>query len=254
MIEPEDRGLLLGDGLFETLRVEGGRPLLLGRHLARLAAAAEVLRLRVPFDAVQAGIEEAIASLAPGQAGSMRITVTRGPGPRGLVPPADPRPATLVTAAPSGFRTNSVIAAQIARTRRNAGSAAGQMKTLCYADNILARMEASADASDAIMLNTDGWPACTTIGNLLAWTPDGWVTPPLELGGILPGVVRGVLIESGQLREAPIAEEDLLRFPLARSNSLAGVQPLVIPGGAPPVPAATAELTATLEAVERREQ
>ncbi len=47
-IDPADRGLLLGDGLFETLRVAEGRPRHAARHVSRLQAGARLLRLDLP--------------------------------------------------------------------------------------------------------------------------------------------------------------------------------------------------------------
>ena len=84
-----DRGFLLGDGLFETLLVRKGRPVFFKEHVDRLAGSAETLGIRLPYD--QGTLYKAIEALAAGEAGSdicsARITLTRGEGPRGLVPP-----------------------------------------------------------------------------------------------------------------------------------------------------------------------
>lgn len=52
-VPADDRGLAYGDGLFETIRIEGRRPLLLARHLARLVRGAEVLD--IPLDQAALG-------------------------------------------------------------------------------------------------------------------------------------------------------------------------------------------------------
>ena len=52
-----DEGLLRGDGVFEVMRLYGGRPFALDEHLARLARSAENLRLPVDLDAVRADVE-----------------------------------------------------------------------------------------------------------------------------------------------------------------------------------------------------
>ena len=49
-VSVQDRGLLYGDGLFETIRAEAGRPLWLRQHLARLAQSAAVINLALPPD------------------------------------------------------------------------------------------------------------------------------------------------------------------------------------------------------------
>src|ERR1700734_435616 len=80
-IDPADRGLLLGDGLFETLRVAEGQPRHAARHFARLQAGAHLLRLNLP-DADE--LHQALAAMIAAQEmveGTLRLTVTRGPGP-----------------------------------------------------------------------------------------------------------------------------------------------------------------------------
>ena len=47
-LDPADRGLLLGDGLFETLPSHGGKPVRLAAHLARLEAGASALGISLP--------------------------------------------------------------------------------------------------------------------------------------------------------------------------------------------------------------
>src|SRR5215813_14021559 len=79
-----DRGLLYGDGLFETMRVRGGRPVWWERHLARFEKGAAYLRIRVPYSAAEllAAAHELIRINAMPEA-VLRITLTRGVGVRG---------------------------------------------------------------------------------------------------------------------------------------------------------------------------
>ena len=110
-----DRGLQLGDGVFETLRAQGGRPTELAEHLARLHRSADGLDLPLPDDVderLTRGLAELLAVEGlDGPAGdaSVRITVTRGPyRTRGVLPAGEPVPSTLViqawpvTPAPAG--------------------------------------------------------------------------------------------------------------------------------------------------------
>ena len=90
MLDPRDRGLAYGDGLFETLRVtaEGRVPLWAGHH-RRLQQGARVLGLPVlPECRYQAAIAEGVAALA-GEPGVVKLTLTRGPGGRGYLPPPE---------------------------------------------------------------------------------------------------------------------------------------------------------------------
>ena len=96
-LDPADRGLLLGDGLFETMRAAGGRVPLLWRHLARLREGARVLGLPVPDRGYRPG-RSGSAGSQPLADAAVRLTLTRGPGPRGLLPPAALAPTLLITA------------------------------------------------------------------------------------------------------------------------------------------------------------
>jgi len=251
-IRPDDRGLLLGDGVFETIRVEQGRPLLFERHLRRLSNATETLGFAAPIKEVRSKVRAALAESSDGFH-SLRMTVTRGVGPRGLLPPDNPQPTVLVSMSPAGARPNAVVHASLSGVRRNAASPSTQIKSLAYLDNILARQQAAPGCEDVIMLNTDGFPACTSIGNMLALTNQGWVTPAFEIGGILPGIVREVLIEKGHVRETRLTLAEARRLPLARSNSLVGVQPLKLVDGCDPALSAIEQLTKALQAAERSE-
>src|SRR5689334_10613812 len=97
-ISPYDRGLTLGDGLFETIRVYAGHPFRLGAHLRRLTAGAAVLNLALP-PALDAAVRELIAAHDWDEA-VVRLTVTRGagaPGRGGLLPDPDLVPTVLIT-------------------------------------------------------------------------------------------------------------------------------------------------------------
>ena len=93
-----DRGLLLGDGLFETLRIDGGRPLLMDLHLDRLRLGCAALD--IPFSATLLARQlEELLRLAPPQLAeqaSLRITLTRGDGQRGYAAPDEPRPRLIL--------------------------------------------------------------------------------------------------------------------------------------------------------------
>ncbi|MFZ3007557.1 MAG: aminotransferase class IV, partial [Phenylobacterium sp.] len=85
MIPPDDRGLLLGDGLFETVLSRAGDLVALGEHLERMAAGCAVLGLPAP----DRGEAEALMRRAVSDAGldgaraAVRLTLTAGSGGRG---------------------------------------------------------------------------------------------------------------------------------------------------------------------------
>ena len=90
-VSPFDHGLLVGDGVFETLRIYGGRPFAWRRHLDRLAVSANGLGLTVPDRSALRDAADALLAVDGVVDGRLRITVTGGPAPfgseRGSAPP-----------------------------------------------------------------------------------------------------------------------------------------------------------------------
>ncbi|MCE2565326.1 aminotransferase class IV [Komagataeibacter sp. FNDCF1] len=197
-IDPADRGFLLGDGVFETMRVAGGRACHFARHMDRLAHGAAVLHMPPPDRAtVAAGVQALLAACAL-VSGSLRLTLTRGTGPRGLLPPVDAVPTCLITATPA-TPPSTPVRLVTATHRRDEGSVLSRIKSLNYLPSILARMEAAAqEADDALLLNNAGHVAETSASTLVACLDGRPVTPPVH-DGALPGTVRGVLVEAGLL-------------------------------------------------------
>ncbi|MBB6305860.1 aminotransferase class IV [Xanthobacter tagetidis] len=208
-ISPLDRGFTLGDGLFETLRLSGGAVLRLEAHLARLAAGARVLGL--PMPSLDLGAALAATAQANGLLdGVLRLTLTRGTGPRGVLPPAAPSPTLVIAAAPAGPALPPARLVIAETTRRNELSPLAQVKSLNYLDGILARQEAARrGADDAVLLNTKERVAETTIANLFALIDGALVTPPLA-DGVLPGVMRAAVMAEGA-EERPLGAFDLER-------------------------------------------
>jgi branched-chain amino acid aminotransferase len=216
-IDPADRGFTLGDGLFETIRVEAGLPAHLGRHLARLRGSAAYLEIPLPWSDPVIG--EAIAQLLAAEGlreAALRLTLSRGPGPRGIIPPAAPAPTLLITAGP---RPAPAV------TRRNEASPLSHLKTLNYLDNILARREATRlGADDAILLNSAGRLAEATIANLFVLKGGIWRTPPVA-DGALPGIARGLLLAGGAV-EASLDPSDLAQAEAAFLSNSLGLRPI----------------------------
>lgn len=233
-VDPADRGLALGDGLFETIRARGGRPLRLAAHCARLRAGAEVLDLPVPIsdEALGRALEETLKANAVTD-GVLRLTLTRGPGPRGLLPPPQPRPTLLITAATEASSPSPIRAVIATKTRRNEHSPLSRCKCINYLDNILARLEAAKrGADDALLLNTAGRLAGTTMANLFLVIDGVVVTPPVA-DGALPGVIRAEVLAAAGAEERSLKPEDLASASEAFITNCLGIRALVSVDGAP---------------------
>jgi len=230
-IAPGDRGFTLGDGLFETLRVKAGRIQRRDAHLARLARGAAVLALPLPALDLAAVLEEVRAANGL-EEGSLRLTVTRGEGPRGVLPPPSPQPTVLVTAAPLASPAAPARLILARRTRRNEFSPLAGVKSLNYLDNILARQEAAeAGADDAILLNTRGSVAETSIANLFA-VIGGRLLTPLLTDGVLPGIMRAAVLALEGTEET-LTPADLARADEVLLTSSLGIRSVALLEGRP---------------------
>ena len=214
IIDPSDRGFALGDGLFETLYCQDGAPVHLDAHLARLAEGVKILGLPLPLAWSPTRLAEALtATLAANglREGVLRLTVTRGPGPRGLPPPPHPTPTILISAAPAPPRPESARVIIATVTRRNEGSPLSRIKSLNYLDNILARIEAEqACADDALLCNNRGMIAESTVSNVFAVIDDVLITPPIA-DGALPGVIRQKVCSLNAVEERSLTVDALAK-------------------------------------------
>jgi branched-chain amino acid aminotransferase/4-amino-4-deoxychorismate lyase len=239
-VPADDRGLTLGDGLFETVLARAGALVLFDEHFTRLCEAAAVLGLAAPEKPLvrrqaRAALEQ--AELERRRA-AVRITWTAGSGGRGLDRPAEPAPRLMVTAH-EALRPDTPARLATASVRRNPSSPTASLKTLSYLDPVIARREAAAAGGDeALMLDLGGAMACAAAANLF-WIERGRLfTAPAE-GAILPGIMRAqVLAAARRLKTETVIEaappERLADADGAfLTNSLIGVRPVASLDGQP---------------------
>ncbi len=236
VVPATDRGLLYGDGLFETLLGLNGQVAFLNRHIARLNASAHALKIPCPLSAEElcAAVEKTVEQ-ADEQQLYLRITLTRGVGGRPSELDAGRGRIIIWARSYQGYPQHlyeNGMSATLATTRRNQHSPLCKYKTLNYLDNLLSKAEtAENDADEAILLNTDGHIAEASASNLFIAVAEKLLTPPLD-DGALPGIVRQVVIEIAAELGIPCAERSLLPRDLAQAdeafftNSLMGVMPL----------------------------
>ncbi len=196
-----DRGVLFGDGLFETMRAYGGKPFRLERHLERLRQGCRELRFR--HWPAGGEIEEALSDLYIMNVGEgdayIRITLTGGPfdGKRTLqrcaapntlivVKPLEPYPAAYYE---KGIRLT------VSGIRRNEASFLSRIKSNNYLASLAAKQEAAdRGADDALMLNVAGFLAEGTSSNIFL-VRRGRAATPGEECGLLPGITREAVLE-----------------------------------------------------------
>ncbi|MCA3556201.1 aminotransferase class IV [Aestuariivirga sp.] len=194
-VERGERGLLLGDGLFETILVLNRTALWGNMHFARLEAAAGELGLGFDRGMLDDAVEEILAGI-PRLHHVLRVTLTRGAAARGLAAAGGCSSLLLMLDAFDPAMMLKSVALSSTAIRRNPASVSCRLKTLSYIDNIAAAREAAGrGAEDALMLNTAGHVACTTIANVFLLRGKALITPARDQG-ILTGVTRQTLLHS----------------------------------------------------------
>lgn len=239
MLSAADRGLHYGDGIFETIAVHEGRPLLWDRHTRRLQSGCARLGIACPGIPILA--EEADRLCRDAGRAVLKIMVTRGSGGRGYTPPDSQQPVRILSvhewpAHPATHSRDGIDAPwcgiRLARQPALAG-----IKHLNRLEQVLARSElASAGAPEGVMLDTGGLVIEGTMSNLFAVRGGELWTPDLSSCGV-EGVVRAeVLARAGELSLQPViralAPDDLLSADEAfLTNSIIGIWPLKSVGG-----------------------
>lgn len=196
-----DHGLLYGDGLFEGIRIYGGRVFRLELHLARLAAGARAIGLTLPATAEQ--LREIVCETARafGQREAyVRLLVTRGEGPLGVdpTPCRTPRVVCIVDAIslyPPEIRARGLDLATVSLRRPPADVLDPRVKSLNYLNSVLARLEAKRRGADeALILNLAGQIAEASVANVFV-VRDGALATPAASDGALEGITRRSVLE-----------------------------------------------------------
>lgn len=194
VLRSDDHGIVVGDGVFTTVKVVDGQPFALSRHVQRLQRSAQGLGLPCDAATVRAAVDEVMIADKdiPGLR-RLRITITGGPGPlasdRGSTGP------TLIVATADQAPPPPSSAVVTVPWTRNERSAIAGLKTTSYAENVVALDHAhKRGANEAIFANTHG-ELCEGTGTNVFVVLDGViVTPPLS-SGCLAGISRGLLLE-----------------------------------------------------------
>ncbi|HET7266546.1 MAG TPA: aminodeoxychorismate lyase [Oleiagrimonas sp.] len=195
-VDAADRGLAYGDGLFETIWLDGGRAPLWPRHMTRLRDGCRRLGMPEP-DPERLWHEVRVASAGLAFA-VVRITWTRGCGPRGYAPPTTMNPTCIVSAAPStpwpADWYHHGIRMHLCRTRLAVQPALAGLKHLNRLEQVLARREWSdPQVGEGLMLDTEQRVISATAANVFALCGQRLYTPPVDRSGVA-GTARAELL------------------------------------------------------------
>jgi branched-chain amino acid aminotransferase len=203
-----------GEGIFETLRVEGGRIAELGRHMRRAASSARALGIAMPNEEELRTDLSKVISQADIDLGRLRICI----GGHGVVIDYASyedfvEPANLTFHSTSAISTNSAHK--------------------CYP--YTQRFEILDTAieygfDDAIVFNNENHVTETAIANIAVYLDGQWVTPPIT-AGVLPGVMRAIAVERAGVKVANVHISEVPKIEAAALlNSLKIAQPVAFIG------------------------
>ncbi|MBN7797723.1 aminodeoxychorismate lyase [Parahaliea mediterranea] len=236
-----DRGLAFGDGLFETLLLVDGRPVLLEYHRQRLARGLKVLAFPDVGRALDHTLQN-VSAAAPSGAAALRVTLTRGGGPRGYLPPSGARPRVIAQLAPQTRPLDAwhdPAKLGVAAIRWPTQPQLAGIKHLNRLEQVLAAKEYRRGGWDeALMLDQRGRAVSVVAGNLFAVIGDRLRTPALDSCGIA-GTRRRAVMERWApalglaVDEAALSPADLQAArELFYCNSLVGIRAVAALGDA----------------------
>lgn len=248
-----DRGLLYGDGLFETLRLYDGIPFLLGEHLKRLLDGAHFLEIKnCPSPT---GLREAIRltiEVNPSyRDGVLRVNLTRGRSQRGLSLAYEQTPSLFIIPAGLPYRDEFYEKGVSVITVPDNRGKLTFLKTLNFLPNVLAKAEAEKQgALEAIFIRDDRVTE-GTISNVFAVFEGSLVTPPLG-DGMLPGITRSLVLRLARDLKIDHAERTLTKLQLLKmdevflTNSVMEIMPVAFVDGVKIGESALGEITRSL--------
>lgn len=215
-----DHGLLYGDGVFEGIRVYGGKVFEFDAHLKRLFESALAIRLPIPMtrEEMISAVETTVKANGVVD-GYIRLVVTRGAGTLGLNPFDCRNACVFIIAAtiqlyPDELYETGMKVISATTVRNHPLALPPQVKSLNYLNNILAKIEAlDSRVPEAIMYNHEGYVAEATGDNVFVVKDNIIYAPPVEAGS-LGGITRAVVIRLAGQEGLEIIEKNLTRHDL----------------------------------------
>ncbi|MBS0199675.1 MAG: aminodeoxychorismate lyase [Proteobacteria bacterium] len=223
-VDPGDRGLAYGDGLFETMRVHRGGIPWLGAHLQRLQRGAQRLGIILPDDALLRA--EIAAVCADRDVAVAKLIVTRGTGGRGYAPPPHSEPTWVLSLHEAPAAVQAVDVVWCDTTFADQPALAG-IKHCNRLEQVLARREVvAAHADEGLVCDVAGNVISATSANLFVRDGDGWLTPKLDRSGVA-GICRDWLLHHAQVRETVLNRAAVQRSSaIFLCNAVRGILPV----------------------------
>lgn len=235
-IEASNRGLLYGDAVFETIRMIDGVPTFLGRHLARLQHACNLLDMELPEAVAPARLHEAIAALAKENgvtsSGRVRLTIMRNGGGR-YTPETNECSWLMECEAFAGTEyelNKNGLSLDLYEDHRKAIGPLGAIKSTNAMLYVLAGVEKKKRGIDRMLLLNDLANLAEEISSNVFLVLNGVLYTPSLNQGCLPGIMREVIIEIAAQHRMEVQECSLSPGVLFKAdevfltNALQGIQ------------------------------
>lgn len=225
-LEPDDRGLAYGDGVFETLLVHNGQPVWWREHWDRLVRGAHVLGLPVPDQMLIRREAESMLFDAPRAV--LKIILTRGSGGRGYGAPPHPVPTVVLSSHQAPPQTREPITLRWCQTALAIQPLLARIKHLNRLEQVLARAEWSdPQIDDGIMCDTEDRVIGATSANIFALIGGRWLTPGVARCGIAGTAREWVLANVAAAAEADLSAAEVSRADaLFLCNAVRGILPV----------------------------
>ncbi|TDD31420.1 4-amino-4-deoxychorismate lyase [Nonomuraea terrae] len=251
-----DHGLMVGDGVFETIKIVGGKSFALTRHLDRLALSAQRMDLPEPdLEAIADGIAKLLDAAPAWQLGRIRVTYTSGPGPLGSDRGDQGTTAVVIVDEQKPFPATAAVT--VVPWPRNERGALSGVKSTSYGDNAKALQYAKKrGGGEAIFGNLAG-NLCEGTGSNIFIVRDGRLLTPTLESGCLAGVTRALVLEwcGGEEVDVPLqavyaAEEAFLTSTTRDVQPIRLVDDTAIPAAPGPITAKAMSVFAERSAVD----
>jgi len=207
-----DRGLAYGDGLFETILINGDGAPLLGYHLDRMIADARRLAISVHRGELEKACSQALRRYTGqygGQRWVLKLVLTRGVGGRGYRPLSDLRPNLLISHSPAAVRPSpGGVLVDFSRVPLVINPLLSGIKSLNRLEQVMASRELTGDLFEVLMSNPEGHVLEGTRTNLFVRSCGTWLTPPLPSLAVA-GVMRRFVLERLVAEGQPVREQAL---------------------------------------------
>lgn len=189
----DERGWMTGSGVFETIKTVDNLPWALSRHMRRVVSSAQRKNIKLPSeDQIRSGVELLLSDQVF-QQGVLRLSFSEDGN---------------WSAAHLGYET-LVEPAKLVTYEKSLKSQGQPVKSFPYDHRLeILKVAQNAGADEAIVVNEQGRVCEGSVTNLLLRIADEWITPPIS-DGVLPGIVRALVIENCGVLVRSISESQL---------------------------------------------